>query len=79
MEDNFNVSEYVQEQLTKSQSTGFACVEAEENILRRMITRQGVAETVVTELSPRDFSSVEYGRFFRAIQLFKGILLSAPM
>lgn len=68
MEDNFNVSEYVQEQLAKSQSTGFACIEAEENILRRMITRQGVAETVVTELSPKDFSYLEYGRFFRAIQ-----------
>lgn len=62
------LSDYVQQQLEKSSDAGFTCIEAEENILRRMIMRQGVAEDTVTELQPTDFASREYGMIFRAVQ-----------
>ena len=63
-----DLNTYIQEQLEKSQDAGFTCVEAEENILRRMILRQGVAEESAMDLLPQDFSDPEYGKVFRAIQ-----------
>ena len=65
---DMDANSYVEEQIAKSQAAGFACVEAEENILRRMVMRQGVAEDTVMELAPEDFSRREYGMIFRAIQ-----------
>ena len=63
-----DLNTYIQEQLEKSQDAGFTCVEAEENILRRMILRQGVAEESVMDLQPQDFSDPEYAKVYRAIQ-----------
>lgn len=67
MSETFDVNAYVQEQLQKSSATGFACVEAEENVLRRMLRDRGVAEETVTELVPGDFSNRENGMVFKAI------------
>lgn len=63
-----DLNTYIQEQLEKSQDAGFTCVEAEENILRRMILRQGVAEESAMDLLPQDFSDPEYAKVYRAIQ-----------
>ena len=62
------LSDYIQRQFQASSETGFTCVEAEENILRRMLMRKGVAEETVTELQSTDFSNPEYSKIFRAIQ-----------
>lgn len=63
---------YVQGQIEASKNTGFACVEAEENILRRMITRQGCAEETVNELMQGDFTNREYGMIYGAIKSLVG-------
>lgn len=65
---DFDVNAYVAEQLAKSKDNGFTCVEAEANILRRMILKQGVAEELAMELVPGDFSNFDYGRIFKAVQ-----------
>lgn len=62
------VNDYLETKREAAKKTGFACVEAEENILRRMILRQGVAEDVVAELSQHDFSNPDHGKLFNAIQ-----------
>lgn len=59
----------MQEQVAKAKDTGFACVEAEGNILNRMVTQQGAAEEYAPELMPTDFSNGEYARIFKIIQL----------
>ena len=61
-------AEYIATKREAAQRAGFMCVEAEENILRRMILRQGVAEDVVTELVQGDFADIDYGKLFGAIQ-----------
>ena len=66
------MSDYVSEQITASSNRGFTSPEAEENILRRCIMRQGVAEEYAIELQPDDFSNPEYSRFWRAIQSLVG-------
>lgn len=66
------MSDYVSEQITASSNRGFTSPEAEENILRRCIMRQGVAEEYAIELQPDDFSNPEYARFWRAIQSLVG-------
>lgn len=63
-----DATNYNQTQYATAQKNGLTCVEAEENILRRMILRQGVAEDVVDELSQADFSNRDYGMIFNAIQ-----------
>ena len=65
---NTNIDEYIQTQVETAKNVGFTCVEAEENVLRRMIFRKGVAEDIASELLPQDFSRNEYGMIFRAIQ-----------
>lgn len=62
------LDEYVRSQLEESERAGFTCVEAEENILRRMVLQQGVADDIATELVPDDFSRKENGMIFWAIQ-----------
>lgn len=61
-------NDYIATKREAAKNTGFACVEAEENILRRMILKQGVAEDVVTELTQYDFTNTEYGKLYNAIQ-----------
>lgn len=61
-------NDYIQAKQDAAKNAGFTCVEAEENILRRMILRQGVAEDVVSELTQHDFSNGDYGKLFGAIQ-----------
>ena len=61
-------NDYIQTKQDAAKNAGFTCVEAEENILRRMILRQGVAEDVVNELSQHDFSDIDYGKLFSAIK-----------
>lgn len=61
-------NDYIATKREAAKNTGFACVEAEENILRRMILKQGVAEDVVTELTQHDFTNSEYGKLYNAIQ-----------
>lgn len=61
-------NDYIATKREAAKNTGFACVEAEENILRRMILKQGVAEDVVTELTQHDFTNPEYGKLYNAIQ-----------
>lgn len=62
------MSEYVQDQLEKAGKMAFTSVEAEENILRRMFQKQDVAEELVNELKPSDFSRPQFAMIFRAIQ-----------
>lgn len=66
--DDFIQSEYVSKQIEKSGDKQFTCVDAEENILRRMLKSQDVADDVSGSLSGKDFSNVDYGRLFNAIQ-----------
>lgn len=61
-------SDYVSTEIAQSRDAGFTCVEAEKNILRRMLMRKGVAEDIAMDLSPRDFSNFEYGMVYKAIQ-----------
>lgn len=62
------LTDYMRQQFEQAGDTGFTCLEAEENILRRMIMRQGAAEDVVFELSPSDFADKTHAMIYRAIQ-----------
>lgn len=66
--DEFIQTEYVEKQIEKSGDTHFTCVVAEESILRRMLKSHNVANDVAETLSGKDFSNVDYGRLFCAIQ-----------
>lgn len=52
----------------EAQRAGFTSVEAERNILRRMIVKEGVAEDVVEQLTQNDFSNPQLGKLFSAMQ-----------
>lgn len=66
--DEFIQTEYVEKQIEKSGDTHFTCADAEESILRRMLKSHDVADDVAETLSGKDFSNVDYGRLFCAIQ-----------
>ncbi len=66
--DDYIKNEYVDKQIEKSGDTQFTCEDAEENIIRRMLKSQEVADDVSTSLSAKDFSNMDYGRLFNAIQ-----------
>ena len=66
--DEFIQTEYVEKQIEKSGDMHFTCVVAEESILRRMLKSHNVADDVAETLSGKDFSNVDYGRLFCAIQ-----------
>ena len=62
------IGEYVKERIEQSGDAHFTCRDAEENILRRMLRAQDVAEDAAYALSGKDFSNLDYGRIFCAIQ-----------
>lgn len=66
--DEYIQSEYVNKQIEQSGDTHFVCTAAEENILRRMLKSQNIAEDVAAAMSAKDFSNLDYGRLFNAIQ-----------
>lgn len=66
--DEFIQTEYVTKQIEKSGETHFACVDAEENIIRRMLKSHDVADDTAGMLTGKDFANVDYGRIFNAIQ-----------
>ena len=66
--DEFIANEYVNKKIEKSGDEHFTCIDAEENIIRRMLKSQEVAEDVVGALGGKDFSNMNYGRIFNAIQ-----------
>lgn len=57
-----------QAQFEMAQKSGFTSIEAERNVLRRMITKQGVAEDVCEKLTQGDFSNRQLGKLFGAIK-----------
>lgn len=65
--DDF-ISEYVQERIEKSSETHFACIDAEENILRQMLRSQDAAEDAAGALTGKDFANADYGRIYNAMQ-----------
>ena len=66
--DDYIQTEYVEKQIEKSGDRHFSCVDAEENIIRRMLKSDEVADDVSGELTGKDFSNADYGRIFNAIQ-----------
>lgn len=66
--DDYIQTEYVKTQIEQSGNTHFTCQNAEESILRRMLKSQEVADDVAGMLSGKDFSNVDYGRIFNAVQ-----------
>ena len=66
--DEFISNEYVKTQIESAVDGNFTCQAAEESILRRMLKSQGTAADLVGELSGKDFSVLDYGRIFNAIQ-----------
>ena len=61
-------NEYVKGQIEQSAKTNFTCIDAEKSILNRMLTGREDAERWAMELKPSDFSSMDYGMIFKAIQ-----------
>ena len=61
-------NEYVAKQIEKSGDTYFTCQDAEESILRRMLKSHDIASEYADALSGKDFSNVDYGRLFCAVQ-----------
>lgn len=66
--DEFIQTEYVNKQIEKSGETHFACIDAEENIIRRMLKSHDVADDTAGMLTGKDFANMDYGRIFNAIQ-----------
>ncbi len=66
--DDYIQTEYVDKQIEKSGDRHFSCVDAEENIIRRMLKSDEVADDVSGALTGKDFSNADYGRIFNAIQ-----------
>ena len=66
--DELIQSEYVAKQIEKSGETHFACIDAEESILRAMLKSQNDAEDAALELTGKDFANTDYGLIFNAIQ-----------
>lgn len=66
--DEFIRNEYVDKKIEQSGDTHFTCFDAEENILRRMLKSQEVADDVAGTLTGKDFANTDYGRLFNAIQ-----------
>ena len=66
--DEYIANEYVKAQIEKAGDEHFTCKAAEESVIRRMLKTQAVAEDVSGMLTGRDFSCVDYGRIFNAIQ-----------
>lgn len=66
--DEFIQTEYVAKQIEKSGDAHFTCQAAEESILRRMLKSHEIAGDNADALSGKDFSNVDYGRLFCAIQ-----------
>ena len=66
--DDYIANEYVSKEIEKSGDTHFTCVDAEESIIRRMLRSNDVAGDVCASLTGKDFSNVDYGRLFNAIQ-----------
>lgn len=56
------------DEMQRAGENGFSCPEAEENVLRRMLTKKGVAEDLILELQQSDFTNPTYGLIFRAIR-----------
>lgn len=66
--DEYIQTEYVTKKIEESGDTHFTCLDAEENILRRMLKSNDVAADVCESMTGKDFSNVDYGRLFNAIQ-----------
>ena len=66
--DEYIQTEYVKKAIEQSGDSHFTCSTAEESILRRMLKSQEVADEVSGMLSGKDFSNMDYGRLFNAIQ-----------
>ena len=66
--DDYIQSEYVDKQIEASGDTSFACIDAEENIIRRMLKSDEIADDTASALTGRDFANADYGRLFNAIQ-----------
>lgn len=66
--DEYIANEYVKDKLEKAGDEHFSCRSAEESIIRRMLKDQGTAVDVSGLLTGKDFSSMDYGRIFNAMQ-----------
>ena len=66
--DEYIANEYVKAQIEKAGDQHFTSKSAEESIIRRMLKVQAVAEDVSGMLTGKDFSCIDYGRIFNAIQ-----------
>ena len=61
-------SNYVREQIEKAGSANFACVEAEENVVRRIFKQPEVGAEVALELKPIDFTNPDLAMIYKGIQ-----------
>lgn len=66
--DEYIANEYVKEKIEQAGNENFTCRSAEESIIRMVFKNQGTAEDVSRMMTGKDFSSMDYGRIFNAIQ-----------